>query len=139
MGQKIMLLASLIGALAVMLGAFGAHGLRELISAKELSIYETGNKYHFYHTFAIFVSGLLSSLQNNRKFSYRAAWCFIAGILFFSGSLYLLATSSTLGIAHLKPVLGPMTPIGGLFFIVGWIFLALSVKKGDISLERRIE
>jgi len=112
----------LLGALAVTLGAFGAHGLKSQVSEKLYHTFQTGVSYHFYHVFAILIIGVL--YQNiTEKFAKFAFLFFAIGILLFSGSLYLLATRTLLGIEHWT-WLGPLTPIGGVFFILGWILLA---------------
>ncbi|MBP9140076.1 MAG: DUF423 domain-containing protein [Chitinophagales bacterium] len=115
--------------LAVCLGAFGAHGLKNLISADYIIIYQKGVDYQFYHAFALIGLGLWSAnnpfSQKWVKFAHR---CFIAGILCFSGSLYLLACREVLGIANFTSFIGPVTPIGGLLFIAGWFCWLLSVR-----------
>ena len=115
-------IGALLGAVAVILGAFGAHALKSQLSPEQLTTYQTGILYHFIHVFAILVVGLLIGEANNQKLLY-AGWFFILGILFFSGSLYLLSCKAILGIESWR-FLGPITPIGGIFFIVGWILLA---------------
>lgn len=119
MNKKLILVGALLGMLAVAIGAFGAHGLEGKITTKRIGTFETGVTYHFYHTFAIFISGFLA-LHFKDKIFNRAGWFFVTGILMFSGSLYLLATRVLLGIESWSKILGPITPIGGLFFIVGW-------------------
>ena len=110
-----------------MIGAFGAHGLKSLIAAERISIFETGVDYHFYHTFALLIVGILYR-QYPTKWLKWSWYSFAIGILLFSGSLYLLATRSVLGIESWW-FLGPLTPIGGVFFIVGWILLMVSMSK----------
>jgi len=119
---------TLLGAIAVMIGAFGAHGLKKLIAIDQLAIFETGVRYHFYHALAICFAGLYL-LHNNSKKTYYAGICFLIGIFLFSGSLYLLACRVPLGIEGWRGLLGPLTPIGGVFFIVGWILLFLSADQ----------
>ena len=116
-------IGSISGALAVMLGAFGAHGLKGKLSEKMLANYMTGVEYHFYHTFALLAVGLLAMHFQSRLLS-ASGWVFIIGIMIFSGSLYVLALT---GITKL----GAITPIGGLFFIIGWILLAAAVLKAS--------
>ncbi len=108
-----------LGATAVALGAFGAHGLKEMLAQNGYTeIFHTANRYHFYHTFAL---ALVAILPQN-KISQIAFGCFIAGILIFSGSLYLLA------LTQIK-ILGAITPIGGVAFIAGWLFVGFSIKN----------
>ncbi|MEL7020739.1 MAG: DUF423 domain-containing protein, partial [Bacteroidota bacterium] len=94
-----------------------------------IGIYETGVEYHFYHTLALLVIGWMYKTRPSSMLKW-AANCMLVGILLFSGSLYLLATRSVLGIEHWW-FLGPLTPIGGVFFIIGWAMLGLSFGKGE--------
>lgn len=114
-------LGAIIAMLAVILGAFGAHGLQDKISAESIKTFEIGVRYHFYHCFAILFIGLYrqSTTPRKEKLLIYAGWAFLIGILLFSGSLYLLACRSWLEISHWK-FLGPLTPIGGSIFILGW-------------------
>lgn len=114
--------------LGVVIGAFAAHGLKPLLSLKEINNFETGVKYQFYHAFALIVLGLLSThFPKGEKLFKIAGFLFFIGILLFSGSLYLLSTQSILNISI--PLLGPITPIGGSLLIFGWLFIALGVLK----------
>lgn len=106
-------------ALAVALGAFGAHGLKEMLSDEMLNTFETGVKYHFYHALGLLVISLTAQLMPNSALLQWSGWLMIAGITIFSGSLYIL---SVYGIKWL----GAITPIGGLCFIGAWILLALA-------------
>jgi uncharacterized membrane protein YgdD (TMEM256/DUF423 family) len=116
-------LAAVLGALAVAIGAFGAHGLEPLLETyNRVETFETAVKYHFYHTLAIFLVGILIATGHDHNWLKVSACCFMAGILVFSGSLYLLSVTN-------MTWLGAVTPIGGLGFIAGWIFLALGVGK----------
>lgn len=121
------LLAGIIGALAVVLGAFGAHFLKNNLSENSLAIYKTGVQYHFYHCLAILgVIALGNRIKaSNRKYSILF---FAIGILFFSGSLYVLATAKLVG-WNPAMIAGPLTPIGGLFFILGWLSLAFGYQE----------
>ncbi len=122
------IIAASYGALAVILGAFGAHALKEKLDAYQLEIFNKGVQYQFYHVVALFAVVLLSTKISSKSLDF-AGWFFTIGILFFSGSLYLLATRSLLGIDSITPIIGPITPIGGLCFIIGWILLAISFSK----------
>jgi len=128
--KKVLFIASLLGALGVVLGAFGAHSLKAVLSPTQLSGYETGIAYHFYHTFALIGTGILLAKSSN-KWLKTAAVLFLLGILLFSGSLYLLGCRELLGIDAWRSILGPITPIGGLCFIVAWISLGVGVLKQD--------
>ncbi|WP_372795922.1 DUF423 domain-containing protein [Pontiella sp.] len=114
-------LGAVSGAIGVILGAFGAHGLQDRLTEKLMKTWQTGVEYQFYHTFALLVIGLLA-LKFQSGLLTSSGWSFVAGILLFSGSLYALSLS---GITKL----GAITPIGGLFFIAGWILLTLSILK----------
>jgi len=125
MNKKIIVTASLFGILAVILGAFGAHGLKSLISASDLENWKTAVSYHFYHTLALlFLSTMVRYRDRFIEFAYYA---FTAGIFLFSGSLYLLSTRAVTGLE--AGILGPIPPIGGLMFILGWVFLLLAAIK----------
>ena len=120
--------AALLGALAVALGAFGAHALKKLLSEKYLAVFETAVRYQFYHVFALLAVGflLIEFPSNQLQWSGRL---FCVGILLFSGSLYLMTLLEAMGEQGFK-WLGAITPIGGLCFIAGWIFIALiGLKK----------
>lgn len=120
--------ASFMGALAVILGAFGAHGLKSKISEPYLlDIFHKGVEYQFYHVAALLAAGLLA-IKFPGNLLYYAGICFLLGILFFSGSLYLLATRFLLNIEHWT-FLGPITPIGGTFFVIGWVLLFIHIVK----------
>lgn len=121
--------AALLGALTVALGAFGAHGLKKLVPAETVSTFETGVRYQFYHVFALLIVAILYANYSQRWLKY-AANSFLAGIVLFSGSLYLLTAlkaTETVGLSGI----GAITPIGGIFFILGWLFLfrAVAVQK----------
>lgn len=123
--KNILAIGAIFGALAVSIGAFGAHALKPLlIEYGRLDTFELAVKYHFYHTLALFVSGWIME-----KFPGRlprlSAMAFISGIILFSGSLYLLSLTNITKVAI-------VTPFGGVFFIGGWILLlatVLSEKK----------
>lgn len=122
------IIAALYGALAVILGAFGAHALKEKLDAYQLEIFNKGVQYQFYHVIALFAVVFLAEKIQPKTLTF-AGWFFSVGILFFSGSLYLLATRSLMGTDTLTPILGPVTPLGGLCFIIGWILLLVSFTK----------
>jgi len=129
MNKRIILTASFFGLTAVVLGAFGAHGLEGKVSEEHLETWETAVDYQFYHTVALLFLATFSRAKNSYiKFSFIT---FTLGVLLFSGSLYLLSTYSITDFG--KPaILGPVTPIGGLCFILGWIglFIATIKNKG---------
>ena len=122
-GKQIIKLAAILGALAVGIGAFGAHGLKEVLSETgRVDTFETGVKYHFYHSLSILLIGILALIKPNWKQLSTAAILMAVGILIFSGSLYLLSLS---GITWL----GAITPLGGVAFIAGWVLVFLAASK----------
>lgn len=114
---------ALSGMLAVMLGAFGAHGLKNHLSPILMQAYQTSVQYHFIHTLALGLTVLVMQQRNN-VWIRRSAWCFLLGTVLFSGSLYGLALS---GIR----ALGMVTPFGGVLFIAAWLFLFISTYFHD--------
>ncbi len=127
MNKQIILTASFFGLLAVVLGAFGAHGLEGKISEYHLNTWKTANQYHFYHTFALlFISTFSRAKSQSIRVSFIA---FTLGIFLFSGSLYLLSVRSLLGLDSFAAILGPVTPLGGLSFMIGWIGLFVAAVK----------
>lgn len=128
MARFILIAAAFFGTTAVMLGAFGAHGLKQQLDTYGLEIFQKGVEYQFNHTLMLFALGLLV-LKNPGKLLQWSANFVIAGILLFSGSLYLLATRSLLGIESVAKFLGPITPIGGSFLVIAWILLGVHVAK----------
>jgi uncharacterized membrane protein YgdD (TMEM256/DUF423 family) len=120
-------LGALNAAIAIAAGAFAAHGLRDKLDARALEVFETGARYHMYHAFALVIVGLVGlagTTASGRavRGSRTAGWLFQIGIVLFSGSLYALALTGTRG-------LGAITPIGGIAFIVGWLWLAWSAWR----------
>lgn len=122
---------SALAGISVILGAFGAHALKARITAEQLQVFHTGVNYQFYHAIALLITALMMDKIQSTLLNY-AGIAFFLGTLFFSGSLYLLSTASINGLASLKPVLGPITPLGGLSFIVGWTMLVLAIVKTKI-------
>ncbi|MCC6515628.1 MAG: DUF423 domain-containing protein [Chitinophagales bacterium] len=122
------IIAALYGGLAVVLGAFGAHALKNKLDAYQLDIFNKGVQYQFYHALALIAVVLISDKLNTKTLTI-AGWSFSLGVLFFSGSLYLLAMRHLLGMEGFASILGPITPLGGLCFIIGWIFLLISFAK----------
>jgi uncharacterized membrane protein YgdD (TMEM256/DUF423 family) len=123
--QKIISLGALLAGLATVIGAFGAHYLKTIFTAEQLLSFETGVRYQFYHSFAILVCGVLASNYDVKKLS-RTATLFAIGILLFSGSIYALMLLKSQGVIGLKGI-GILTPIGGVFFIVGWLMLVYTM------------
>ncbi|MCB9033220.1 MAG: DUF423 domain-containing protein [Chitinophagales bacterium] len=122
------LIASAYGMLGVALGAFGAHALKEKLNDYQHIIFEKAVFYQFVHALVLLVVFLLAQHIKN-QYLQISAYCFAFGILFFSGSLYLLACKDLLHLGNLTKIIGPITPIGGLLFIIGWIMLFLTILK----------
>jgi uncharacterized membrane protein YgdD (TMEM256/DUF423 family) len=134
MHKGFLLTAALLGALAVALGAFGAHGLKKIVEPATISTFETGVRYQFYHVFALLAVAILYEKLPSKWVRY-AGHFFIIGILLFSGSLYLLTAIKATGSVGTSSI-GLITPLGGLFFIVGWLSLFFGVwKSGKIRNE----
>lgn len=114
-------IGALNAALAVAAGAFAAHGLRERLDARALEVFETGARYHMYHALALIAAGVVAS--SAVRGAQIAGWIFQAGIVLFCGSLYALALTGAKG-------LGAVTPLGGLAFLVGWLWLAWAAWRG---------
>ncbi|HEX8316500.1 MAG TPA: DUF423 domain-containing protein [Flavisolibacter sp.] len=126
--QKIYLVIGIILAgLAVGLGAFGAHGLKKVASIDDVATYQTGVQYQMYHALALILVGVLSDRIYNGYVTY-AGVLFTAGVVLFSGSLYLIVSLHAMNKAIPKAI-GVLTPIGGLFFIAAWICMLIGVIK----------
>jgi uncharacterized membrane protein YgdD (TMEM256/DUF423 family) len=122
MASLALFMAAILGFFAVALGAFGAHGLKASLSAEMMAVYQTAVQYHFYHCLALLVVGLLMHSGVQHLSLRIAAVLFFLGVLVFSGSLYALA------ITEIK-ILGAITPIGVLMFLIAWACLAYSAWK----------
>jgi uncharacterized membrane protein YgdD (TMEM256/DUF423 family) len=116
--QAFIITGALFGMLAIILGAFGAHALKKILSEDQLKSFETGVKYQMYHAIVLLILGF------NQEFSTSAMyWCFTLGIVLFSFSIYGLILSDAKG-KKLR-FLGPITPIGGLLFVAGWLMICI--------------
>ncbi|CAK20052.1 DUF423 domain-containing protein [Listeria welshimeri] len=122
--KKTIITGAVFAGLAVLLGAFGAHALKDVLG-RYASTWETGVQYQMFHAVGILIIGLLMEKQTSRLYNW-AAILFSVGIVFFSGSLYVLSISKV-------TVLGAITPIGGVCFVVGWFLLILGVSKRTMS------
>ncbi|MEY3194784.1 MAG: hypothetical protein RIQ78_881 [Bacteroidota bacterium] len=127
MAHKFIKISAVMGALAVAIGAFGAHGLKPYLSEYQISIFEKGVQYQFYHTFALLAVGLLMEKKTNNRYLKWAGWLFLSGIIGFSGSLFLLACRDLLPFTVFWA--GPLTPLGGLLFLTGWGCIFASTKE----------
>ena len=119
--ERILTIGALLALAGVAAGAFGAHSLRGILPESMMDVFETGVRYHQIHALGMLIAGLSGTLFRHQGFA-RAGWMFLAGIVIFSGSLYILALS---GIRSL----GILTPFGGLAFLIGWFLLAKEFWK----------
>jgi uncharacterized membrane protein YgdD (TMEM256/DUF423 family) len=120
--KQFIVIGALTMAVGVVLGAFGAHGLKERIAPNLLQAYQTGVQYHIYHALGIMLVGLLAYQFPMAKGLQWGGWCLLLGVVLFSGSLYALAITNIRW-------LGAITPLGGTAFIVGWLWIAWSMIK----------
>jgi uncharacterized membrane protein YgdD (TMEM256/DUF423 family) len=118
--RQFIVIGCILGGLSVALGAFGAHGLRDIVAPNLLDNYETGVRYQFFHAFALIAAGLVYPKLSQSKFAKYAGWLFLIGTIIFSGSLYGIALTG-------MRWLGAITPIGGVAYVVGWACLAYAV------------
>ncbi|RZK12084.1 MAG: DUF423 domain-containing protein [Flavobacterium sp.] len=125
MDKRVISSAAILGAIAIILGAFGAHALKKVLTIDQLATFETGVKYQLYH--ALFLLFLGTSQMVTEKAKKAILYLVLVGVLFFSGSIYLLATNGLLGIDF--RVIGFITPIGGLLLIGAWIYLFATILK----------
>ncbi len=116
MNRYLIVIGALLGALGVAAGAFGAHGLKPILTEYRFDVFQTAVSYQLWHALAIIATAILY-LQFKVKYFAVAGWCFVTGIVFFSGSLYLLVLLD-------RAILGAITPIGGALMILGWLILA---------------
>jgi len=120
-------IAAALMAIAVILGALGAHALENKISIDQLASFQTGVRYHLVHGLALLLLALAP--VGDLKWRKRALWLMIFGVVFFSVSIYLLSTRDLFGIVNWSKIIGPITPIGGLCFILAWVFTFLDLRK----------
>jgi len=123
------MIGSFFALTAVMAGAFGAHGLRNLVSERSLEVFQTAVTYQMYHAIALVLVALLAGFGLSRRWLGLAAGFFVAGILLFSGSLYTLVLTEIRWI-------GPVTPMGGVCFMIGWILLLTAGVGQQTNQER---
>ncbi|GAE33575.1 DUF423 domain-containing protein [Halalkalibacter akibai] len=123
MAKLFIFIGSIVMALSVVIGAFGAHGLEPKLTERMMKNYQTGVQYHMIHGLAILAVGIIALKIPISGLLNGAGWTFLIGIILFSGSLYAMALT---GVTKL----GAITPIGGLAFIVGWVLLGLAVLRG---------
>jgi len=125
MNKTILVTGAMAGLLAVLLGAFGAHGLEKLVDAKQISSFATGVRYQMYHALLLLIIGSVNFISEVAK--RKMFYFFLGGILLFSGSIYLLVMDEVFSMDF--SAIGFITPLGGLLLIIGWIFLLISLLK----------
>lgn len=119
--KKFAFYGAILMAVAIGLGAFGAHGLKSIVSKEMLVVFHTGVEYQFYHALGLFCVAFVAHFSQSKNIKF-AGYCMIFGTFIFSGSLYLIT------LTNIK-IIGAITPIGGLAFIIAWILLALEIRK----------
>ncbi|MGY3792122.1 DUF423 domain-containing protein [Aquimarina sp. 433] len=125
MNKTILITGAILALLAVLLGAFGAHGLEKLVDAKNINSFQTGVRYQMYHAIGCLILGNMNMLQQLHR--RRVFYLFLIGIILFSGSIYLLVLDEVLGIS--LESIGFITPLGGSVLILGWIFFIIYLSK----------
>lgn len=131
MNKRFLMFGAMFGALSVITGAMLAHQLKRQMQEEALGIYETAVRYQFYHVFALLATGILSEKFPGSSIN-TAGYCFLGGIILFSGSLYCISAILTMG-KSVPFILGLSTPAGGFMFILGWIFLGMAVWRKRTS------
>lgn len=120
--KKFLAIASFMMALAIAIGAFGAHGLKAIVSAEMLKVYNTGVEYHFYNTLGLLIVALLINFKPQSKKLIVSSWLIVVGMIIFSFSLYALVIFNI-------PIFGAITPIGGTLLIIAWLTTTYSILK----------
>ena len=122
--QQLVAFGAVLALLGVGLGAFGAHALKARLAADMLAVYQTGVQYHLWHALGVVLIGILVQLLPGAKWLPVAGWLMVAGVVIFSGSLYALSLSGV-------RMLGAVTPLGGIAFLLAWGMVAYAVLKAD--------
>lgn len=122
MAKFYLVLGSINALLVVLIGAFGAHGLKARLTIENMAIFQTGVQYHFYHAVGLILVGLIAMQLTSPPYFRWSAWLMVMGIVLFSGSLYALSITNIRW-------LGMITPLGGTAFILAWIMLAVGILK----------
>jgi uncharacterized membrane protein YgdD (TMEM256/DUF423 family) len=127
MSKLFLIIGTVLAGLAVVLGAFGAHGLKKIADAETLAIYQTAVQYQMYHALALILAGILAERFLSPLTGY-AGFFFIGGVILFSGSLYLISSLKAMN-KSIPTGVGILTPIGGFLFILGWVLLLVAIIK----------
>jgi uncharacterized membrane protein YgdD (TMEM256/DUF423 family) len=128
MHRSFLLSGTLLGGIAVVLGAFGAHGLKKVVPPETVTTFQTGVQYQMYHALALILAAIVFEKAGQSNLLNWAGYCFLAGILLFSGSLYLLTAMKATGKVGMEGI-GIITPFGGLFFIAGWLLFFVAAMR----------
>jgi uncharacterized membrane protein YgdD (TMEM256/DUF423 family) len=126
--KSLLITGSILLALAVAFGAFGAHIVQDMLTPDRFEVYKTGVEYHFYHALGLLILGAVSMQLDESKWLKWSGYSLLAGIVIFSGSLYFLTLTDT-------GWLGMITPLGGFAFILGWVFFAIGIMRTPDSLS----
>ena len=126
MSKLFLIFGSINAATAVSMGAFGAHSLKTKITEDMLYVFQTAVQYHFYHSLGLMIIGVLAIYIKSEKYLSIAGWIMFIGIMLFSGSLYILSTTTTRWIAVI-------TPFGGIAFIISWVFITITIWKCSLT------
>lgn len=118
-------LGAVNGLMSVAAGAFGAHGLKDKVTPRHLEVFETAARYQMYHALALIAVAWLASRTQSNSYVTASGWCFLAGIVLFSGSLYAIVLTGLNGF-------GRITPIGGLLFLIGWGLIAWTAGRAAL-------
>jgi uncharacterized membrane protein YgdD (TMEM256/DUF423 family) len=121
--------AAFLAALSVIFGAFGAHALKDFVSVEDLNSAKTGINYQMFHSIAIFIAGMKYRHYPNKKILW-AAYCFVIGIILFSGSLYAIVLLKTAGVP-INSIIAMLTPLGGVSFVVGWLCMFMGIPADE--------
>jgi len=128
--KTILTTGAIMMAMAIGLGALGAHAFENVLSDKQMDAYDTASLYLLIQSLGVLIISVLPIEEKGKK---RICWLLITGILLFSGSIYLLSMREVLGISRgFKKILGPITPIGGMLLIISWILLALKIVRNGL-------
>lgn len=128
MHRTFLLSGALLGGVAVILGAFGAHALKRMVPPETVATFQTGVQYQMYHALALILVAIVFERTGQHALMQWSGNCFLFGILLFSGSLYLLTAMKATGKVGLEGI-GIITPVGGLFFVAGWLLFFISAIR----------
>jgi len=122
MDKRFVIIASILMLFGIILGALGAHGFSEVLDAKQMVSYKTAVRYQQVGAILLLIQAILMKVYPQVKITI-AAWVFLAGVLFFSGSIYLLVFKDIIGTAAIKDILWPLTPLGGILMAISWFII----------------